>query len=59
MPRGHRARAVDEPEMMDMEDAAAPELVEPVAEPHVADEEEEEAEQEEMITLKAADFYAL
>jgi hypothetical protein len=38
MPRGHWARAADEPEMMDMD--------EPVAEPHVANEEEEEADEQ-------------
>jgi hypothetical protein len=59
MPRGHRARAVDEPEMMDMEELAVPEPIEPIAEPHVADEEEEEAEQEETITLRVANFYTL
>jgi hypothetical protein len=59
MPQGHRARAADEPKMMDMEEPAALEPVEPVAEPHVADDEEEEGEQEETITLKAADFYVL
>jgi hypothetical protein len=46
MPRGHRARAADEPEMMDIEEQAAPEPVEPVAKPHVADDEEEEEEEE-------------
>jgi hypothetical protein len=44
MPRGHRARAADEPEMMDIEEQATPE---PVAKPHVADDEEEEEEEEE------------
>jgi hypothetical protein len=66
MPRGHRARVANEPEMMDMDEPAAPEPVEPVAEPHVVDEEEEEADEqpdeeeyEETITLKATDFHAL
>ena len=61
IPWGHQARAADEPKMMDMEEPAAPEPVEPVVEPHVADEEgeEEEVEQEETITFKAIDFYAL
>jgi hypothetical protein len=45
--------------MMDMEEPTAPKPVEQVPEPHVADEEEEEAEQEETITLRAIDFYAL
>jgi hypothetical protein len=44
MPREHRARATDKPEMMDMDEPAVPKPrespVEPVAEPHVADEEE-------------------
>jgi hypothetical protein len=59
MPRGHRAKATDKPEMMDMEELAVLEPIELVAEPHVADEEEEEAEQEETITLRVANFYAL
>jgi hypothetical protein len=45
MPREHRARAPDEPEMMNMDEPATAKLgeppVEPVAEPHVANEEEE------------------
>jgi hypothetical protein len=44
MPREHRARAPDEPEMMNMDEPAAVEPgelpVEPVAEPYVANEEE-------------------
>jgi hypothetical protein len=48
MPREHRARAPDEPEMMNMDEPAAAEPreppVEPVAEPHVANEEEKETE---------------
>jgi hypothetical protein len=54
MPHEHQARDMDEPA------AAEPgePLVEPVAEPHVADEEEEETKQEETITLRASDFEA-
>jgi hypothetical protein len=48
MPREHRARALDEQEMMNMDEPAAAEPgeppVEPVTEPHVADEEEAEIE---------------
>jgi hypothetical protein len=52
-------RVVREPEMMDIDEPVvlepvAPELVEPSVEP-----EEEEEGYEEMITLRAADFYAL
>jgi hypothetical protein len=49
MPRGHQAKAADELEMMDMDEAAAE--LEAAA--------DEKAEQEEMITISAADFYAL
>ena len=63
MPREHRARALDEPEMMNMDEPVAAEpgepSVEPVTEPHVADEEEAVTEQEETITLRASDFEAL
>jgi hypothetical protein len=63
MPREHRAKALDEPEMMNMDEpvAAEPEEppVEPVAKPHVANEEDEETEQDETITLRASDFEAL
>jgi hypothetical protein len=63
MPREHRARAPDEPEMMNMDEPAAAEPgeppIKPVAEPHVANEEEEETKQEETITLRASDFEAL
>jgi hypothetical protein len=52
MPRGHRARAVDEPELMDMDEPAVVELVEPNA----IDEEEE---YEETITMRALDLLAL
>jgi hypothetical protein len=52
MPRGHRARVVDEPEPMDMDEPAAV-----VAELEAA--AEEVAEQKEMITISPADFYAL
>jgi hypothetical protein len=52
MPRGHRARATDEPELMDMDEAVVA-----VAEPEAV--AEEKAEQEEMITIITADFYAL
>ena len=50
MPRGHRARATNEPKPMDMDEAVAAEL-EAAA--------EEEVEPEETITIRAADFYAL
>jgi hypothetical protein len=56
MPREHRAKALDEPKMMNMDEPAA---AEPVTEPHVADEEEAETEQEKTITLRASDFEAL
>jgi hypothetical protein len=63
MPREHRARAPDKPEMMNMDELVAAKLGEPlvelVAEPHVANEEEEEMEQEETVTLRASDFEAL
>jgi hypothetical protein len=63
MPREHRAKAPNEPKMMNMDEPAAAEPgeppIEPVAEPHVANEEEEETKQEETITLKASDFEAL
>jgi hypothetical protein len=36
MPRGHRARAANKQEMMDMDEPAAPEPVEPVVEPDAA-----------------------
>jgi hypothetical protein len=49
MPRAHRARAANEPELMDMDEATT--------EPKVV--AEEEAEQEEMIIISATDFYAL
>jgi hypothetical protein len=49
MPRGHRAKAADELEMMDMDEA--------VAELEAA--ADEEAEQEKMITISTAYFYAL
>jgi hypothetical protein len=49
--------------MMHMDEPAAAEPgeppVEPATEPHVADEEEAETEQEETITLRASDFEAL
>jgi hypothetical protein len=63
MPREHQARAPDEPEMMNMVEPATTEPgelpVEPVVEPHVANEKEEETEQKETITLRASDFEAL
>jgi hypothetical protein len=63
MPREHRARALDEPEMMNMDEPVAAEpgepSVEPVTKPHVADEEKVETEQEETITLRASNFEAL
>jgi hypothetical protein len=59
MPREHRARALHEPEMMHMDEPAAAEPGEPPVEPHVADEEGAETEQEETITLRASDFEAL
>jgi hypothetical protein len=60
MPLGHRAKAADEPEMMDMDEPVALEPpVELVAELDVADEEEEEAEQEETITIRSSDLIAL
>jgi hypothetical protein len=36
MPRGHRARAANKQEMMDMDEPATPEPVEPVVEPDAA-----------------------
>jgi hypothetical protein len=48
MPRGHRARAADEPEMMDMEEPAAPEPVEPVVEPERATEHDEKKKKKSM-----------
>ena len=62
MPRGHRARVVDEPELMDMDEPAAVEQEvakeeEVVAEPNAVEEEEEECE--ETITISAADLVAL
>jgi hypothetical protein len=61
MPRGHQAKAVDEPEMMDMDEPAVPEPVEPPVEPAVEPDtaEEEEEEQEETITIRASDLIAL
>ena len=55
MPRGHHARAADEPELMDMDKVAAEEEV--VAELDAAEEEEKECE--ETITTSAADLVAL
>jgi hypothetical protein len=52
MPREHRARAADEPELMDI-DKSIMATVEPEA---VV---EEEAEQEKTITISATDFHAL
>jgi hypothetical protein len=52
MPRGHRARVVDEPELMDIDKAIVA-----TAEPEAV--AEEEVEQEKTITISAADFYAL
>jgi hypothetical protein len=52
MPRGHRARAADEPELMDIDKSIVA-----TAEPEAV--AEEEAEQEKTITISAADFYAL
>jgi hypothetical protein len=49
MPRGHRARAAEEPEMMDMDKPVEP-PVDPIAEPDVAD--EEEAKYEDMVTYQ-------
>jgi hypothetical protein len=51
MPQGHRARAVDELEMLDMDEPTVPEPIEPAVEPDATDEEEEEYE--ETITIKA------
>jgi hypothetical protein len=56
MPQGHRAKAVDELEMMDMDEPVEP-LVDPVAEPDATD--EEEAEYEETVTIRASDLLAL
>jgi hypothetical protein len=55
MPRGHRARAADELEMMDMDELAAEARV--AVEPDAVDEEEEEYE--ETITIRASDLLAL
>ena len=63
MPRGHRARAADEPEMMDIEEPAAqPEpsaQPEAAVEPDTANDEEEGEEYEETITISASDLVAL
>ena len=56
MPRGHRARAADEPEMMDIEEPAA--QLEPSTQPE-AEDESDEKEYEETITLSAKDIHAL
>jgi hypothetical protein len=56
MPRGHRAKAVDGPELMDMDEPPTVELVEPAVEPYVVDEEEE---YEETITMRGSDLLAL
>ena len=63
MPRGHRARATDEPKMMDIEKPVAqPEpsaQPEAAVEPDAADDEEEGEEYEETITISALDLVAL
>jgi hypothetical protein len=61
MPQGHQARAANEPEMMDMDEPAVPEPVEPLIEPAIEPDavEEEEEEQEETITIRASDLIAL
>ena len=63
MPRGHRARATDEPEMMDIEKPATqPEpsaQPEAAVEPDAVDDEEEGEEYEETITINASDLVAL
>jgi hypothetical protein len=62
MPRGHRARAIDEPKLMDMDEPSSAEQEvateeEAVAEPNAAEEEEEECK--ETITISAAYLVAL
>jgi hypothetical protein len=54
MPRRHRARAADEPEMIDMDEPAA---LEPPVEPDPANEEEEEYE--ETIIIRVSDLITL
>jgi hypothetical protein len=51
MPQGHRAKATDEPELMDMDEAAAATKPEPAA--------KEEVKQEETITVSIADYRAM
>ena len=57
MPRGHRARAADEPEKMDVKEPSAP--PEAAVEPDVTDDEEKGEEYEETITISASDLVAL
>jgi hypothetical protein len=63
MPRGHRARATDEQDMMDIEEPAAqPEpsaQPEAAVDPDAADDKEEGEEYEETITISASDLVAL
>ena len=57
MPRGHRARAADELEMLNIEEPEAqPEVA---IEPDAAVDEEEGEEYEETITISASDLVAL
>ena len=58
MPRGHRARAADKPEMMDIEEPAA--QPEAAIEPDAADDHYQEGEEyEETITISASNLVAL
>jgi hypothetical protein len=57
MPQRHWAKAADEPEMMDMDEQAKPEPVEPGIEPDKVDEVEQEYE--ETITIRALDLIGL
>ena len=63
MPRVHRARAADEPEMMDIEKLAAqpepPAQPEVAVEPNATDDEDEGEEYEETITISASNLVAL
>jgi hypothetical protein len=52
MPRVHQAKAANEPELMDMDEVVAA-AVEPMVAAKV------EAEQEEMITVSAAEYRAM
>jgi hypothetical protein len=61
MPQRHRAKATNEPEMMDMDEPVAPEPIEPPVEPAIEPDaaNEEEEEYKETITIRALDLLAL